>query len=67
MQQVGNGLDELLAGDRTSYAPTGSGTGVVLPGGSLATMGLMAPLLRPETAVVYLAEAVREDRTPGRT
>lgn len=60
VQRPAVSLDDPLAEDRTSYeAAAGEAPGVVLTGGALATMGLMAPLLHPEHAVVYLAEAVK--------
>jgi hypothetical protein len=53
--------------DSTVQVPAGLSTqglprppGVVLTGAALGTIGLTAPSLNPEQAVLYLAEAVDE-------
>ena len=58
VERVGDELAELLSGEHSHYAISGDDHGVVLTGALLGSVGLMAPLLHPDTTVLYLARAV---------
>ena len=58
VERVGDELAELRSGEHSRYAVTREDHGVVLTGALLGSVGVMAPLVHPETTVVYLAQSV---------